>query len=42
MTYYTMPEGSEVLVLKTRNGWRQIKSMDGKVAWVGEDYVGEI
>lgn len=41
-TYFTLKEGQEVLVLKTRNGWRRIKRLDGKLAWVKSDAVGEI
>lgn len=33
-TYYKPQEGDEVLVLKTREGWRQIKRGDGKMGWV--------
>jgi len=41
-TYFTLKEGQEVLVLKTRNGWRRIKRLDGKLAWVKADAVEEI
>jgi tetratricopeptide (TPR) repeat protein len=41
-TYFTLKEGQEVLVLKTRNGWRRIKRVDGKLAWVKSDAVEEI
>ena len=40
--YYTLKEGQEVLVLNTRNGWRRIKRLDGKMAWVKSDAVEEI
>lgn len=40
-TYFTLKEGQEVLVLKTRNGWRRIKRLDGKLAWVKSDAVEE-
>jgi len=40
-TYFTLKEGQEVLVLKTRNGWRRIKRLDGKLAWVKSDVVEE-
>jgi tetratricopeptide (TPR) repeat protein len=33
-TYYKLGEGTEVTILKTRNGWRQIRRSDGKIAWV--------
>lgn len=41
-TYYTLREGGDVLVLKTRNGWRQIKRPDGKMGWVKKEAVEEI
>lgn len=41
-TYYTLYEGGDVLVLKTRNGWRQIKRPDGKIGWVKKETVEEI
>jgi tetratricopeptide (TPR) repeat protein len=41
-TYYTLPEGSNVIVLKTRNGWKQIKDARGKIAWVDKEAVEEI
>ena len=41
-TYYTLPEGSDVVIVKTRNDWRQIRRPDGKIAWVKKDAVGEI
>lgn len=41
-TYYTLKEGQEVLVLETRNGWRRIKRLDGKLAWVKKEAVEEI
>lgn len=41
-TYFTLKEGQEVRVLKTRNGWRRIRRLDGKLAWVKSDAVEEI
>jgi len=41
-TYYTLSEGSDCYILKTRNGWRQIKRPDGRVGWVKKEAVGEI
>lgn len=41
-TYFTLREGQEALVLKTRNGWRRIRRLDGKLAWVKSDAVEEI
>ncbi len=37
--YFTLKEGQEVLVLDTRNGWRRIRRLDGKLAWVKSDAV---
>lgn len=41
-THYTLEEGNEVLIIKTREGWRQIKRSDGKIAWVKSQVVGEM
>lgn len=41
-TYYKLQEGSEVIILKTRNGWTQIKRLDGKIAWIKKEAVAEI
>ncbi len=41
-TYYVLHEGNEVIILETRNGWRQIKRSDGKIAWVKKEAVEEI
>lgn len=41
-TYYHINEGDEVLILKTKEGWRQIRRGDGKVGWVKKEAVGEI
>ncbi len=41
-TFYKLQEGDEVSVMKTRDGWRQIKRIDGKVGWVRQDAVAEI
>lgn len=38
-TYFTLKEGQDVVVLKTRNGWRRIKRIDGKLGWVKSDAV---
>ncbi|MDD5496305.1 MAG: tetratricopeptide repeat protein [Candidatus Omnitrophica bacterium] len=40
--YYKLKEGAEVYILKTRNDWRQIRRLDGKIAWVKKAAVGEI
>lgn len=39
MTYYTLKEGQEVRILETRNGWRRIRRIDGKLGWVKSDAV---
>ena len=41
-TYYTLKEGQDVLILKTRNGWRRVRRLDGKLGWVKSDAVEEI
>lgn len=41
-TYYAIREGQKVRILKTRNGWRQIRRFDGKTAWVPKEAVEEI
>lgn len=38
-TYYTLQEGSGIYILKTRNGWRQVRRHDGKVGWVNKETV---
>lgn len=40
--YYTLKEGQEVTVLKTRDDWRRIRRLDGKLGWVKSDAVEEI
>ena len=40
-TYFTLKEGQEVLVLKSRNGWSRIRRLDGKLAWVKSDAIEE-
>lgn len=40
--FYKLQEADDVLILKTRDGWTQIKRGDGKVGWVPADAVGEI
>ncbi len=40
--YFVLKEGQEVLVLNTRNGWRRVRRLDGKLAWVKSDAVEEI
>ncbi len=41
-TYFTLPEGDKAVIVRTRNGWRQIRSLDGKAGWVHKDSVQEI
>ncbi|MCM8760813.1 MAG: hypothetical protein NC938_00055 [Candidatus Omnitrophica bacterium] len=41
-TYYKLNEAEKVLILKTRDGWRQIKRPDGKIGWVKKEAVEEI
>ena len=42
MAYYNLKEGNVVVIMKTRGGWRQIRRLDGKIAWVPEGAVQEI
>ncbi len=41
-TYYTLQEGADVIVLKARSGWCQIKRADGRIAWAKKEAVEEI
>jgi tetratricopeptide (TPR) repeat protein len=41
-TFYRLREGDEVAVTKTREGWRQVKRIDGKMGWVKQEAVEEI
>jgi len=40
--FYKLQEGDDVLILKTRDGWTQIKRGDGKIGWASADAVGEV
>jgi len=40
-TYFTLKNGQEVLILKSRNGWSRIKRLDGKLGWIKSDAVEE-
>lgn len=40
--YFTLKEGQDVRILLTRNGWRRIRRIDGKLGWVQKDAVEEI
>lgn len=41
-TYYTLREGADVIIEKTRDGWTQIRRPDGKIGWVKKEAVEEI
>lgn len=41
-TFYKLQEGNRVSILKTRDGWRQVRRIDGKAGWVSLDAVEEI
>ncbi len=41
-TYYKLQEGAEVLILTTRDDWRKIRRLDGKISWVKKEAVGGI
>jgi tetratricopeptide (TPR) repeat protein len=41
-TYYKLREGNDVLILKTWGDWRQIKRLDGKIAWVRKEAVEKV
>ena len=38
-TFYKLQEGAEVLILSTRDGWRQVLRADGKIGWVKKEMV---
>lgn len=40
--YFKLPEGSEVRILASHDGWRQIKRSDAKVGWVKKEAVEAI
>ncbi|MDD3905193.1 MAG: tetratricopeptide repeat protein [Candidatus Omnitrophica bacterium] len=40
--FYRLQEGDEVSVIKTRDGWRQIRRIDGRVGWVPKTTIEEI
>lgn len=41
-TYYTLPEAGDVIILKTKEDWRQVERADGKIGWVNKEAVEEI
>jgi len=36
-TFYTLREGNGVIILKTKEGWRQIRRFDGKTGWIKKE-----
>jgi tetratricopeptide (TPR) repeat protein len=40
--FYKLNEGEKVIILKTRNDWRQVKRLDGKIGWVRKGAVEAI
>jgi tetratricopeptide (TPR) repeat protein len=40
--YFKVTDAQKVAVVKTRNGWRQIRRFDGKIGWVKREAVEEI
>ncbi|MFA6321615.1 MAG: SH3 domain-containing protein [Candidatus Omnitrophota bacterium] len=40
--FYKLQEGERVSVLKTRDGWRRVRRLDGKTGWVRQETVDEI
>ncbi len=40
--FYKLAEGNKVVILKTRNGWRQIRRADGKISWVKKEAIEPI
>lgn len=41
-TYYTLHEGNGVVILKTKEGWRQIRRSDGKIGWIPKSAAEEV
>ncbi|HPM42760.1 MAG TPA: SH3 domain-containing protein [Candidatus Omnitrophota bacterium] len=41
-TFFKLQEGAEVIVLSTRDGWRQVRRADGKIGWVKKEKVEPI
>jgi tetratricopeptide (TPR) repeat protein len=41
-TFYTLREGNGVIVLGTKEGWRQIRRFDGKTGWIKKEAAEEI
>jgi SH3-like domain-containing protein len=40
--YFKVIDAQKVVVVKTRDGWRQIRRFDGKIGWVKKEMVEEI
>jgi tetratricopeptide (TPR) repeat protein len=41
-TFYTLREGNGVIILNTKEGWRQIRRFDGKTGWIKKEAAEEI
>ncbi len=41
-TYFRIPEGTEVRVLREQEGWLKIERADGKTGWVAASTVEKI
>ena len=41
-TFYTLREGNGVIILNTKEGWRQIRCFDGKTGWIKREAAEEI
>jgi hypothetical protein len=41
-TFYTLHEGNGVIVLNTKEGWRQIRRFDGKTGWIKKEAAEDI
>jgi tetratricopeptide (TPR) repeat protein len=41
-TFYNLREGNSVIILNTKQGWRQIRRFDGKTGWVKKEAIEEI
>lgn len=41
-TFYNLREGRRVVIINTRDGWRQVRRPDGKIGWVKKESIEEI